>query len=103
MLIRSPRLAEDDDRLTILSRRLQGVLTAQRYVLMDYDIPVEKVSAAVDITPGFESPTVSPLPDKQWAAVRVVVPKAKVNQLMDQLYEVGARGIIVTALQASRM
>lgn len=59
VLIRSPRLAEDDDRLTILSRRLQGVLTAQRYVLMDYDIPVEKVSAAVDITPGFESPTVS--------------------------------------------
>ena len=103
LLIRSPRLAEDDDRLTILSRRLQGVLTAQRYVLMDYDIPVEKVSAAVDITPGFESPTVSPLHDKQWAAVRVVVPKAKVNQLMDQLYEVGARGIIVTALQASRM
>ena len=103
VLIRSPRLEADDERLTILSRRLQGVLTAQRNVLMDYDIPVEKVSAAVDITPGFESPTISPLHDKQWAAVRVVVPKAKVNQLMDQLYEVGARGIIVTALQASRM
>ena len=102
VLIRSPRLEADDERLTILSRRLQGVLTAQRNVLMDYDIPVEKVSAAVDITPGFESPTISPLHDK-WAAVRVVVPKAKVNQLMDQLYEVGARGIIVTALQASRM
>ena len=79
------------------------MLTAQRYVLMDYDIPVEKVSAAANITPGFESPTISPLHDKQWAAVRVVVPKAKVNPLMDQLYEVGARGIIVTALQASRM
>ena len=103
VLIRSPRLEADAERLTILSRRLQGVLTAQRNVLMDYDIPVEKVSAAVDITPGFESPTISPLHDKQWAAVRVVVPKAKVNQLMDQLYEVGARGIIVTALQASRM
>ncbi len=56
VLIRSPRLAEDDDRLTILSRRLQGVLTAQRYVLMDYDIPVEKVSAAVDITPWIRKP-----------------------------------------------
>ena len=103
VLIRSPRLNEDDDRLTILSRRLQGVLTAHRYVLMDYDIPVEKVSAAVSVTPGFESPTISPLHNKQWAAVRVVVPKAKVNQLMDQLYGIGARGIIVTALQASRM
>ena len=82
VLIRSPRLDPQDERL---------------------DIPVEKISAAVQITPGFESPTISPLHDKQWAAVRVMVPKAKVNQLMDQLYEVGARGIIVTAIQATRM
>ncbi|PLS30018.1 ATP phosphoribosyltransferase [Bifidobacterium margollesii] len=102
-LIRSPRMDEHDERLTVLSRRLQGVLTARRYVLMDFDIPVSKVSAAVAITPGFESPTISPLHDKQWNAVRVMVPRAKVNQLMDQLYEVGARAIIVTALQASRM
>ena len=103
ILIRSPRVAPDDDRLTILGRRIKGVLTAQRYVLMDYDIPVSKVAAAVEVTPGFESPTISPLHDKQWAAVRVMVPKAQVNQVMDQLYEVGARGIIVTAIQASRM
>ena len=102
ILIRSPRVTENDERLTILGRRIQGVLTAQRYVLMDYDIPVSKVAAAVEVTPGFESPTISPLHDKQWAAVRVMVPREKVNQLMDRLYEVGARGIIVTALQASR-
>lgn len=103
ILIRSPRVTPDDDRLTILGRRIKGVLTAQRYVLMDYDIPVSKVAAAVEVTPGFESPTISPLHDKQWAAVRVMVPRDKVNQLMDRLYEVGARGIIVTALQASRI
>ena len=103
VLIRSPRLDAQDERLIRLSRRLQGVLTAKRYVLMDFDIPVEKVSAAVSVTPGFESPTISPLHDKQWSAVRVMVPKAQVNQVMDQLYEVGARGIIVTAIQASRM
>ncbi|MCH4208567.1 ATP phosphoribosyltransferase [Bifidobacterium sp.] len=103
VLVRSPRVASNDERLVILERRLQGVLTAQRYVLMDYDIPVSKVSAAVAVTPGFESPTVSPLHDKQWAAVRVMVPREKVNRLMDRLYDVGARGIIVTALQASRM
>ena len=102
-LIRSPRLKEQDSRLAVLTRRLQGVLTAHQYVLMDYDIPISKVAAAVAVTPGFESPTISPLHDKQWNAVRVMVPKAKVNQLMDDLYEVGARGIIVTALQASRM
>ena len=103
ILIRSPRVTENDERLTILGRRIQGALTAQRYVLMDYDIPVSKVAAAVEVTPGFESPTISPLHDKQWAAVRVMVPREKVNQLMDRLYEVGARGIIVTALQASRI
>ena len=103
ILIRSPRVTENDERLTILGRRIQGVLTAQRYVLMDYDIPVSKVAAAVEVTTGFESPTISPLHDKQWAAVRVMVPREKVNQLMDRLYEVGARGIIVTALQASRI
>lgn len=103
LLIRSPRLAQDDERLVVLSRRIQGVLTARRYVLMDFDIPVEKVAAAVAITPGFESPTISPLHDRQWSAVRVMVPRAQVNSLMDELYEVGARGIIVTALQASRI
>ncbi|RSX49682.1 ATP phosphoribosyltransferase [Bifidobacterium castoris] len=103
VLIRSPRLEPDDTRLERLERRLQGVLTAKRYVLMDFDIPVDRISAAVDITPGFESPTISPLHDKQWSAVRVMVPKAKVNGLMDELYAVGARGIIVTAIQATRM
>ena len=103
ILIRSPRVTENDERLTILNHRIQRVLTAQRYVLMDYDIPVSKVAAAVEVTPGFESPTISPLHDKQWVAVRVMVPREKVNQLMDRLYEVGARGIIVTALQASRI
>lgn len=103
VLIASPRLTDDDERLIKLSRRLEGVLTAQRYVLMDYDIPVSKVARAVAVTPGFESPTISPLHDKQWVAIRVMVPREKVNQLMDQLYDVGARGIIVTALQASRI
>lgn len=103
ILIRSPHLDPADERLAVMSRRLEGVLTAQRYVLMDYDIPVERVAEAVGITPGFESPTVSPLHDKQWVAVRAMVPKDQVNNLMDRLYGVGARAIIVTALQASRM
>ncbi|MFT9008058.1 MAG: ATP phosphoribosyltransferase [Bifidobacterium sp.] len=103
ILIRSPRVRVDDERMIKFSRRLQGVLTAHHYVLMDYDIPTEKVQEAVDITPGFESPTVSHLHDRQWSAVRVMVPKETVNTLMDRLYDVGARAIIVTALQASRM
>lgn len=103
IVIRSPHLDELDTRLQVFLRRLTGVITARQYVLMDYDIPVDKVGAAVSITPGFESPTISPLHDKQWIAVRVMVPKQQVNALMDRLYDVGARGILVTALQASRM
>ncbi len=103
ILVRSPRIAADSPELSVLERRLQGVLTAHRYVLMDYDIPTDKVSAAVAITPGFESPTVSPLHNSAWSAVRAMVPRSDVNALMDKLYSVGARAIIVTSIQASRM
>ncbi|ERH30209.1 ATP phosphoribosyltransferase [Alloscardovia omnicolens F0580] len=102
IVVRSPRIAENNPELVVFQRRLKGVLTAHNYVLMDYDIPVSKVGTAVAITPGFESPTVSPLHDSQWVAVRAMVPRSEVNILMDQLYEVGARAII-TGIQASRM
>ncbi|MFD0704962.1 ATP phosphoribosyltransferase [Alloscardovia venturai] len=103
IVIRAPHVDEDDRDLVVFQRRLRGVMTAHSYVLMDYDIPLEHVEEAVAITPGFESPTVSPLHDSQWAAVRAMIPKDKMNTLMDQLYEVGARAIIITAIQASRM
>ncbi|WP_125775898.1 ATP phosphoribosyltransferase [Antribacter gilvus] len=89
--------------LEILTRRLQGVITAREYVLMDYDVPVSLVDAAVAVTPGLESPTVSPLHDREWAAVRVMVPRAQTNRVMDALYDVGARAIIVTSIHASRL
>lgn len=94
---------EDPEGLATLTRRLQGVLTAHEYVLMDYDVPVDKVDAAVAITPGLESPTVSPLHDRDWAAVRAMVPRKQTNRVMDDLYEVGARAIIVTSIHASRL
>ena len=103
IVVRSPRIAGNNPELVVFQRRLKGVLTAHNYVLMDYDIPVSKVGTAVAITPGFESPTVSPLHDSQWVAVRAMVPRSEVNILMDQLYEVGARAIIITGIQASRM
>jgi ATP phosphoribosyltransferase len=89
--------------LAVLTRRLEGVLNAHQYVLMDYDVPVSAVERAVRITPGRESPTVSPLHDKQWCAVRAMVPKAQTNRLMDELYDVGARAIIITPILACRL
>jgi ATP phosphoribosyltransferase len=89
--------------LDVLTRRIQGVITAHEYVLMDYDVPISAVERAVRITPGLESPTVSPLHDKQWCAVRAMVPRAQTNRVMDELYEAGARAIIVTSIHACRL
>ena len=89
--------------LEVFTRRIRGVITAHEYVLMDYDVPISAVERAVRITPGLESPTVSPLHDKQWCAVRAMVPRAQTNRVMDELYEAGARAIIVTSIHASRL
>ncbi|MET0934158.1 MAG: ATP phosphoribosyltransferase [Mycetocola sp.] len=89
--------------LDTLRRRLQGVLVARRFVLMDYDLPAELLDQATDIAGGIESPTVSPLRDKDWVAVRVMVPRERTNQIMDSLYELGARAILVSAIHAARL
>ncbi len=89
--------------LDVLTRRLQGVLTARQYVLMDYDVPLGLVDQAVAITPGLESPTVSPLHNREWAAVRAMVRRDETNRVMDALYDVGARAILVTSIHACRL
>lgn len=96
----APRDREVAPGLDVLERRLQGVLVARRYVLMDFDIPADKVADAVAVAPGFESPTISPLHDRDWAAVRVMVPRERTNTVMDRLYDIGARAILVTSIHA---
>lgn len=86
-----------------LLRRLQGVLVARQYVLLDYDVPVEHLERATAAAPGFESPTVSPLHDPEWVAVRVMIPRTDMNHVMDELYELGARAILVSAIHAARL
>ena len=89
--------------LEILLRRLQGVVTARQYVLLDYDIPTSQVDVACAITPGLESPTISPLQRKDWVAVRAMVLRKDTNRVMDELWAVGARGILVTDIHACRL
>lgn len=89
--------------IAILQRRLQGVLVARQYVLIDYDLPVKLLDAAVAVTPGIESPTVSPMQDPDWVAVRAMVPRTDTNHVMDDLYEIGARAIIVSSIHAARI
>ena len=97
------RDAEPSPRVEQLARRLQGVVIARQYVLMDYDVRDDLVEKAVAITPGFESPTVSPLHERGWSAVRSMVPRKDTNRIMDELWELGARGIIVTDIHACRL
>ena len=87
----------------VLIRRLQGVLVARQYVMMDYDIRKELVEQAAGLTPGLESPTVSPLRDSDWVAVRSMVPKRETNRIMDELYDLGARAILVSSIHACRI
>ena len=89
--------------LEILQRRLQGVVTARQYVLLDYDIPKASVDKACAITPGLESPTISPLQKEDWVAVRAMVLRRDTNRLMDELWALGARGILVTDIHACRL
>ncbi|NGO66978.1 ATP phosphoribosyltransferase [Streptomyces boncukensis] len=84
-------------------RRLQGVLVARSYVMMDYDIRAESVEQAVALTPGLESPTVSPLHDRGWVAVRSMVRAEEAQRIMDELYDLGARAILTTGIHACRL
>ena len=93
----------DAPGLATLVRRLEGVLRARSYVLVDYDVPMSRLHLAAALTPGLESPTVSPLQNPDWVAVRSMVPRAEVNRVMDELYEVGARAILVSSLLACRL
>ncbi len=87
----------------VFRRRIDGVLVARSYVMMDYDIPDAAVEQAVGLTPGIESPTVSPLHREGWVAVRSMVPRDGAQRLMDRLYEIGARGILLTDIHACRL
>jgi ATP phosphoribosyltransferase len=94
---------EDADGSETLLRRLRGVMVARRFVMIDYDLPVALLDDAVKIAGGIESPTVSPLRDPEWVAVRVMVARARVNPVMDELYALGARAILVTAIHNARI
>ena len=87
----------------VFKRRLDGVIVARTYVMMEYDIPDENVERAVELTPGIDSPTISPLRREGWVEVRSMVPRDNAQKIMDELYEVGARGILVTDISACRL
>jgi ATP phosphoribosyltransferase len=84
-------------------RRLQGVIVARAYVMVEYDISEDLLPAASAVTPGLESPTVAPLSKPGWFAVRAMVERSAVHQVMDDLFELGGRAILVTDIHACRL
>ncbi len=102
ILIERPEQARSAAVETLI-RRLQGVVIAKQYVLVDYDVQNEFLQAACALTPGIESPTVSALQKSGWSAVRAMVKRSDINRIMDDLWQAGARGILVTDIHACRL
>ncbi|NBM19297.1 ATP phosphoribosyltransferase [Streptomyces sp. GC420] len=103
VVIRRTGADASDPAVQQFLRRLQGVLIARTYVMMDYDCRAEHLEQAVALTPGLESPTVSPLHNEGWVAVRAMVPAKEAQRVMDDLYDLGARAILTTAIHACRL
>lgn len=86
-----------------LTGRLRGILVARQYAMVEYDIPCGKLDEACKLTPGIESPTISPLSKPDWVAVKAMIKQKESNHIMDELHKIGARGIIVTNLRSCRL
>ncbi|MDD5598698.1 MAG: ATP phosphoribosyltransferase [Victivallaceae bacterium] len=102
LVARSMEIAERDEVKRLLGR-LRGILVARKYAMVEYDIPVAKLDEACKLTPGIESPTISPLSKPDWVAVKAMIKHKESNHIMDELHKIGARGIIVTNLRSCRL
>ncbi|HEY1571613.1 MAG TPA: ATP phosphoribosyltransferase [Pseudonocardiaceae bacterium] len=88
---------------TQLTERLRGVVFAQNYLMLDYDCPRSLLDKAIEVTPGLESPTVAPLADPDWVAVRAMVPRKEANQVMDELSALGTKAILASDIRSCRL
>jgi ATP phosphoribosyltransferase len=102
LIARDDKIA-DTAEVSRLLGRLRGILVARKYAMAEYDIPQEKCDAACKLTPGIESPTISPLSNPDWVAVKAMIKNKESNHIMDELHKIGARGIIVTNLRSCRL
>ncbi|KKE99504.1 ATP phosphoribosyltransferase [Mycolicibacterium obuense] len=85
-----------------LAARVQGVVFGQQYLMLDYDCPRTVLERATEVTPGLESPTIAPLADPAWVAVRALVPRRDVNAIMDELAAIGAKAILASDIRFCR-
>ncbi len=91
------------DQVQLFVERLRGIIVAREYVMVEYDLPEEQLEKAREITPGIESPTVSPLSKDGWLAVKAMAREERINEIMDHLTALGAKGIIITDIRTCRI
>ena len=99
---REAAVAENPDVAKLIAR-LRGIIIASEYVMVEYNVPRNKLEDACKITPGVESPTISPLSNSDWVAVKAMVKRRGFNAVMDELYSIGGRGIIISEISACRL
>lgn len=91
------------DEAKLFLKRLKGIIVAREFVMVEYDIPKSALSAACSITPGIESPTIAPLSNENWVAVKAMIKRANMNYSLDKLSDLGAKGIIITEIKTCRI
>lgn len=102
VVARSEELTQNP-KVSIILDRLRGIVVARQYVMIEYDIPKTRLNEACSITPGIESPTVAPLSEEGWIAVKAMAKSKGINEVMDSLASIGAKGIIVTEIKSCRI
>lgn len=103
VLVARTRDIERREAVNTFLERIRGIVVAREYVMVEYDIPKSMLEMACVVTPGIESPTVSPLSKEGWVAVKSMSRQQDVNQIMDSLTKIGAKGIIVTDIRTCRI
>ncbi|MGH2608671.1 MAG: ATP phosphoribosyltransferase [Tepidiformaceae bacterium] len=94
---------EEPEAVTTMTGRIEGKLVAQEWLMVEYDVPVTILSRACEITPGIESPTVTPLQNEGWYAVKAMVRRREAHRIMDELSRVGCKGILLTRIESARI
>ncbi|MDR1760184.1 MAG: ATP phosphoribosyltransferase [Fibrobacter sp.] len=89
--------------LCTLMRRIEGKLVAQSYMMIEYDVPSELLDNACAVTPGLDAPTISKLHGRDWYAVKAMVSQAEANQIMDRLWKLGCRSVLLFAIKSARI
>ncbi|PCJ58023.1 MAG: ATP phosphoribosyltransferase [Planctomycetota bacterium] len=102
VLISNPQISKSKTALW-LKKRIEGVVIADQYCLLEYNIQQKNLKKAESITPGFESPTVSPLEDSNWFAIKVMVNMTEIHEVMDKLEKIGATAIMQMTINNCRL